>query len=474
MNRNRPNVLLITADQLRFDMLNPVGAGPHTPHLDALAAEGMRFTNAYSHLPVCGPSRQSLHCGLRPETFGGLWNAGSSLPVASISPDAWTWTRALQDAGYRSAFLGKWGVHPHLGPTHFGYDEAVLQEEYRRFRNEAYPGITFSNGFFGEPDPVPAEDSPTHWLADRAAETIRRLEGGGEPWHVALHFAEPHLPCRPAGRFADMYDPDTIAPWPSFAEDFAGKPFIQRQQLYSWGIETYEWSDWAPIVARYYGVISQLDEAIGRVLRELAAIGASEHTIVVFTADHGDTCGAHRMIDKHYIMYDDVVRVPMIVRWPGVAAAGTVCESFVYNFLDIPPTIVEAAGLGPGGAPEPELHGRSLLPLLRAEAPDEVPWRNSVVSTYNGQQFGLYCQRMLRGDRWKYVWNLTDVDELYDMKDDPAELRNLAADDAFAPVLAELRRELYERLREFGDGFDNGWMRKQLLEGRKAPASGSI
>lgn len=462
----RPNVLLITADQLRYDAIEPnSGSGARTPHLARLAAEGMRFVRAFSHFPVCGPARSSMLCGRRPESFGGLWNPGGALPVAELAPEAWTWPDRLRRAGYRTGLLGVWGVSRKHGPERYGYEEVVSEAEYRRFAASAYPDVTYRNGFFGEPNPIPVEDAPSRWFAEKACGMLREYSGSGRPWHLALHFHDPHLPCRPAGRFAHMYDPAAIPPWPSFAETFEGKPYIQKQQLLSWGIEDYEWKDWAPVVARYYGAVSEVDEAVGRVLAELDALGEADNTIVVFTADHGDMCGAHRMMDKHYILYDDVVHVPMIVRWPGVVPAGSTCGEFVYSFLDLAPTWADLLGLD---EPEGGFHGRSLLPLLsNGTAPE---WRDVVVSTYNGQQFGLYCQRMIRTERWKYVWNLTDVDELYDLAEDPAELRNRIADEALAGTLAGLRRALYEQLKTF-DGLDNGWTRRQLLEGKKLARS---
>ncbi|MEF3303858.1 sulfatase-like hydrolase/transferase [Paenibacillus sp. GYB003] len=461
-----PNLLLITADQLRYDCVGSSGRYPvRTPNLDRLASEGAVFANAFSHIPVCGPARQSLLAGRRAETFGALWNYSGALPVATLQPSDYSWTRTLRDCGYASAFLGKWGVHPTCGPTAFGYDEAVAEDEYGRFAKRLYPDATYTNGYFGEPNPIPVEHSRTHWLAERASETMEKLHRSGKRWHMALHFPEPHLPCRPSGRFADMYDPADIPEWSGFRETFAGKPYIQRQQLYNWGVEHYEWKDWAPVVARYYGIVSQLDEAIGLVLRKLEEIGAANDTLVVFTADHGDMCGSHRMMDKHYILYDDVVHVPFIVRWPGRVRAGSTCNRFVYNFLDLAPTLLELLGV-----PAPDsvrLHGRSLAPIWTGDG--EVPdWRHAVVASYNGQQFGLYTQRMIRTSAWKYVWNTTDVDELYDLRRDPAELDNRIRDPQHAALVASLRRQLYETLLADGDALvRNEWVRRQLLHGAK-------
>lgn len=466
MGKVAPNMLLITADQLRYDCIESSGVNPvQTPNLLALSKESVTFSNAYSHFPVCCPARQSLLHGRRPETFGALWNYSGALPTTTLQPGDYTWARTLAENGYASVYLGKWGVHPKRDATAFGYDLYIGEDQYREYRNERYPKITYTNGYFGETNPIPVEDSATHWFANQAVTQLRRLQSEQRPWHMALHFSEPHLPCRPSGRFAAMYDPSSIKEWPGFRETFEGKPYIQKQQLLNWGIDRFTWEDWAPIVARYYGIISQLDEAIGVVLHALEEAGAADNTIVIFTADHGDMCGSHRMMDKHYVLYDDVLRVPLMIRWPEAIPKHSLRDEFVYNFLDLPPTILELLGLqdhDPG-----HFQGSSLGPLLTGKE-KHAEWRDSVFSTYNGQQFGLYTQRMIRTQRWKYVWNTTDIDELYDLQTDPAELGNRIVDNDLSGVVKELRLKLYEQLSTDGDPLvDNEWMRRQLLEGRK-------
>jgi arylsulfatase A-like enzyme len=303
-------------------------------------------------------------------------------------------------------------------------------------------------------------------MAEKAVGMIRDFSGSGQPWHIRLDFPEPHLPCRPAGRFAEMYRPQDIQAWGSFKENFKDKPYIQQQQLYNWGIQDFKWEDWAPVVSRYYGIISQLDDAIGMVLKELDKTGTAENTIVIYTSDHGDMCGGHRMFDKHYVMYDDVTHIPLIVRWPAVIQnAGRIDNNFVYNCLDIPATINDIQG----SAPENCTHGKSLLGILKGENnyPDNS-FREYIVSTFNGQQFGLYTSRMIRTDHWKYIWNTTDIDELYDLKKDPHELRNIIRDRENSKTVEELRRKLYNELDGFGDGLvKTYWLKEQLLNNRK-------
>jgi len=197
------------------------------------------------------------------------------------------------------------------------------------------------------------------------------------------------------------------------------------------------------------------------VLDALRQTGHQDRTVVVFTTDHGDMGGGHRMMDKHYVLYDDVIHVPLIVSWPSVIAPG-VRDEMIYNVLDLVPTLTEILTM----EALPDTVGRSLLPLMDGSDPGE-PWRTATVSTFNGQQFGLYTQRAIRTARWKYIWNATDVDELYDLDEDPAELRNLSRDPRSAEVLATLRAELYHTLVREGDRqVTNPWVRNQLVGGR--------
>lgn len=469
-----PNILLILPDQQRYDCLGRAGHPlVQTPAVDRLAEEGVWFTHAFTPTPTCCPARQSLLCGKWAEQHGGLWNYGIGLPLKPFAEP--TWTEALARAGYTLGYVGRWEVHPTKTPLDYGFRDWVHASDYAAWRKAiGLPEPVPDAGrmpdlkehpvarWFGGVDHVKVEQARTHWYAERTIELMRRYAREGRPWHIRLDFEEPHLPCYPAGRFAEMYPPESIPPWGSFQERFEHKPYIQRQQLVTWGLEELSWREWSVFVSRYLGMVSQIDEAIGRVLEALDELGLAESTLIIYTTDHGDNCGSHRMIDKHYVMYEDVVHVPLVMRWPGVISPGMVREEFVVHALDLAATICEATGL-----PVPaDYQGRSLMPLLCGEAPAD--WREDVVATYHGAQFGLYEQRMLRERRFKYVWNPTDVDELYDLAADPWELRNLVGQSAYADVLQHMRRRLLERLTAQGDGLvRTDWMRRQLSEGRK-------
>lgn len=479
----QPNILLIVCDQLRYDSVGfnganaVLGAPVPTPQLDALAARSLVFDNAFTALPTCCPARQAMLAGVRPERFGALWNYDITSQVASLTPAAPTWPAALAAAGYQMAYVGKWHVSPRYTPRDFGYQTYIGEEDYHRWRAAHYPQAAGApEDLFGGEDPLPLAASSTHWLAAHATEQLQRLTAAGGPWHLRLDFPQPHPPATPCAPFAARFAAKRLAPWPSFADDFSEKPYIQRQQLVSWGIEDYSWEKWQPYAARYFAIIAQLDDAIGGLLRALEASGAADNTLILFTADHGDMCGSHRMMDKHYVLYDDVVHVPLLLYAPGCAPRRV--RGFVNNCLDMAPTLLEAAGL----PPLPAADGLSLAGLLGGQSEDFLPGQDSdpiwgrdgdglpdcALSTLNGQQFGLYSQRMLRTADWKYIWNLTDTDELYDLARDPWELHNLARRPECAERLRTMRHRLYRLLQaQDPDIVKNPVVARQLLEDRK-------
>ena len=454
-----PNLLFLMADQHRYDCVGKAGICPiSTPNLDRLAEEGVFFRNAFTPMPICAPARQCLASGRMGDSFGAFWNYDMpGLPCQSLSCDGTSWTNRLQRSGYQTAFLGHWHSSRQHSASDFGYSCVIGNDLWARHVAEKYPNRQYTGGWMGEESFVELEDSQTHFMASKACGLLRQYAGSGRPFHLRLDFSDPHLPCRPSQPFSRMYDPKDVPPWNSFGDSFEGKPYIQRQMVANWGNrDRTRWEDWSGCVARYYGLVSQLDDAVGRVLQVLEETGLAENTIVIYTSDHGDTCGGHGMLDKHYVLYDDVTRIPLIIRWPGVAKPGQVAEEFVTHMLDLVPTIEEACGL----TPHPGNQGLSLLPLLRGE---EQPERDSfAVSSSNGQQFGFFCNRSIRTGQYRYVWNLTDVDELYFLPEDPGEKRNLAADPAFAPVLKELRGKLYHKLVAYDDPFAKGWVGEQL------------
>ena len=467
----RPNILLILSDQMRYDVIGPGKEYPvQTPHMDAFAAQGRWFTRAFSPIPVCCPARQSMLAGRRAETFGGNWNYGLGLKVGSLPPEHYNWVREMHDAGYRTGFLGKWSISQTHGPEAFGFDDVNLGKAYAQMRKEKYPDVSFpqENFFLGHNDPVDVEDSYTHYLARATEDYLEQYAQQDAPWVMSVNFPEPHPPCQPSEPFASMYAPQDVPPWKSWGDTFENKPYIQKQQLVSWELDGMTWEDWQPVVARYYGIVSQFDQAFGRIIAALDRLHLAENTIVIYSSDHGDMCGGHGMLDKHYVLYEDNTHVPLGIRWPGYVQPGT-SDGFVTHSLDLVPTLRHMAGLPevPEAQPDYVFHGHDMVPLLKGEEPDN--WPDFAVATYNGQQFGLYTHRMYRTARWKYVWNLTDVDELYDLDNDPGELHNSIYEPGLHDMVQDMRKALYCELERTEDPMvvGNFWMKTQLYEGKK-------
>ena len=450
------NFLLINADQLRHDSVGYRGLRHvKTPNLDRLAAESVVYEEAFTPLPVCSPARQSILCGRHPDSFGAQWNY-DFIPTPRLNPD-WCWPGVLRNLGWNTGYIGAFHVTPEHDATEYGYRDFVSASEYRELAKKKYNNIVYTGDWFGCSNPISLEDSATHWTARQAANLLGKYTSEGKPWHLWVDFAEPHLPCRPSAPYDDMYDPKTITPWDGYGDTFEGKPYIHRQQTWSWDTDCCTWEqDFAPMVARYFGVISQVDDAIGKILDALRRSGAWDDTIIVFTSDHGDMCGSHNMLDKHYVLYDDIIRVPLLVKYPG--AEHRVCREFVHNCLDLPASLpcwlqIELPV---------ESHGRPLP--LRAE---EETGRDEIVCTSNGQQFGLYTTRCIRTKRWKYVWNLTDVDELYDLLEDSGEKQNLIGEMKHSETVKGLRALLLRDLESHDDPFAKcGWLRHQLIDGK--------
>lgn len=457
-----PNILLIHADQHRFDC---VGVNGHplvqTPNIDRLAAEGINFTQAYTPTPVCVPARNSLMHGTWATRHLSIanWDTEAPRPPETGLP---TFSRVLRDAGYTLGCVGKWQVHPTRSPLDYEFHTYVDEKDYDTWRaTQGFPPHPRPDRWFGALDPhVTPEDSRLGWGATHVIRQLENAVQNSQPFFMRWDPGEPHLPHIVPEPYFSMYPPENIAPWPSYPDPLEGKPYIQAQQRRTWKLDNWTWADWSQVVSRYLGQISLLDAQLGRVLATLDRLGLAENTLVVYTTDHGGLCGGHGMIDKHYVMYDDVVRVPLVARWPGQIAAGNVCDAFVTHGLDLAATFCDLAG-----ATLPEtFQGQSLAPLFYG-AQDNG--RDSIFAMYFGNQFGLYSQRMVRDRRWKYVWNATAEDELYDLVTDPGEVTNLATDLACRSELVRLRHRIVAWIESTHDPLLNGWTRAQLLENVK-------
>ncbi|MEE8442061.1 MAG: sulfatase/phosphatase domain-containing protein [Spirochaetia bacterium] len=276
---------------------------------------------------------------------------------------------------------------------------------------------------------------------------IRELAATDRPFSMVASFWGPHHAYFPTEPYASMVSPGDIPEYPSFADDYAGKParhYLQRDMHHSGVRRWRDWSIWQEVLARCYGQIIQTDAAIGRILDSLDDLGITDNTIVIMCADHGDAVASHGGLwDKASTYIEEVARVPLFVRWPDRFTGGTVVDRPVGN-LDVTATMVDAAGLE---VPE-WMQSRSLLPVCTD--PETLDYPDHIVAEHNGHG-EVILQRIIVEGSLKYVAALFDGDELYDLDDDPFERRNLLNDPEYADAKARLRRKLIRHIESTGD-----------------------
>lgn len=464
---DQPNIVFFMTDQLRRDALGCYGNTIcQTPHLDRLAAEGTRFDQAYTVAPVCSPARASLLTGLYPHNHGVMVNTHIA-PAFSpgLSPQLPTFGTLLNDAGYVLDYVGKWHVHQTLTPHDFGFDRAeggsLGFEGTTRLKGkvEVVPGseinVDFANGhpqLIAGLNGAAEEDT---WLAQRTRvgiEMLRDRAAGAEPFMVRIDMPEPHFACLPVERYASLYNPNDIPPWDNFKDSFEGKPPGHLRKLLEWNLQDKDWSWWRQVVARYYAVISQIDQCVGDVLAAIDEAGLADNTIFIFCTDHGDAMGSHGHFEKAGTMYDEIFRIPLIIKGPERWVQPGVVDEFVRS-LDLMPTFADW-----GGAQIPdEIDGMSLARLAAGAA--EPNWPDAVYCEHHGEVWGYQSQRMVRTRRWKYVYDPHSIDELYDLASDPGELTNLIDQPAISEIVQEMKARLLGWNDATNDMFQWRWVR---------------
>ncbi|MDS0299969.1 sulfatase-like hydrolase/transferase [Halogeometricum sp. S1BR25-6] len=469
MTDTRPNVLFLLTDQERADLLAPEGLPVETPNLDRLRDEGTWFDRAYTPVGICTSARASLLTGLYPHAHGMLNNSHEADAIRTDLPEGMpTFGERLAEAGYENTYAGKWHVGQTRGPESFGFEyfggsddhHDDLDVRYKRYKEsldveeETVEDAVYADDGEGGmlvsgTSSLPPEATRTYFLAELTIEAIERRAEGEEgedadaPFFHRTDFLGPHHPYVVPEPYASMYDPEEIEPWPSYAETFEGKPRVHEQYTRYRGVDDFDWETWSELVANYFGFVTFIDDQVGRILDALAEYELDEETVVVHAADHGDFTGSHRQFNKGPLMYEQTYRIPLVVRDP---TRETVDESDAFVRLhDLMPTFLDW-----GDAEVPDgLHARSLLPLLVGDDTDD--WPDAVYAQYHGDEFGLYSQRMLRTERYKFVYNGPDTNELYDLREDPHELRNLADHPHYEDAKAELQEALVERMNEVDD-----------------------
>ncbi len=489
------NILFIMCDQLRWDYLSCYGHPHlHTPNIDRLAEQGVRFERAYVQAPLCGPSRMCFYTGRYMFTHGSYWNP-DPLKIGEMTLGDY-----LRPHGMRTVLVGKThtaadgegmarlGIDPNsdvgvlvsqCGFEPFERDDGLHPDpivnpnlrynQYLRslgYENEN-PWDRNANGALDEAGNfvsgwymrnavraanIAEEHSETPYMTGRAIECINTL--GNQPWCIHLSYIKPHWPYIVPAPYHDMYGPADILP-PNRSEVERREPhpvydaFMKLRFSQTFSRDEVRQA----VIPAYMGLVKQIDDQIGRLMTFLEKSGRLEDTMIVFTSDHGDYLGDHWLGEKD-LFHEESARIPLLIYDPSPEAdstRGTVDKRFVES-IDLAPTFLEVAG----GQPQAQrLEGRSLLPLLRGEKVSN--WRDYVISEsdYTGRDamrsLGLSpadCRAfMIRTADWKYILHETFRPQLYDMKNDPQEFHDLGADPAYQEIRNELHEQIFTWLR---------------------------
>ncbi len=446
-----PNVLIFHTDQQRGDVIHP-DHPCRTPNVQRIIDEGVLFTNHHTQTAHCCPSRASFMTGHYPSQHG-VWNniCTNTRLSEGLSDGVRCFSEDLSEAGWDLAYTGKWHVSGVENPCDRGWREletitaaagplnerriqqiraAVADEDPDRPREDGEilrPGWMNRRIYGSKPDGGPKgyENEGDYTVTREAIEELPRVTGerkrsqGDAPWMLYCGPVGPHDPFVVPEKYATMYDPDEIELPDSFRDTLEDKPRIyQRMRHQYWGQMSER--EVRESIAHYWGYCTMLDAMFGELVDALEATGELDNTMVIFTSDHGDYCGDHGLYCKGVPAFREAYHVPLAIRWPGGAEAGTVCSEFTTH-ADMANTFREIAG-----CPEPDsdMPGRSIAPLLEGRTPDD--WRDAMHTQFNGVEV-YYTQRAVFTEDWKYVYNAYDYDEMYNLREDPHEMHNLAA-----------------------------------------------
>ena len=421
----RPNVVfLFTDDQARWGVGAYGNPEVVTPNLDRIAREGAMFLNAFTATPVCSPSRCELITSRYGTEFGITdWINDGPEPELGLPASAVTWPDLLKGYGYSTALFGKWhlGSRDRYHPSLQGYDTFF---GFRGGGNRPMNPTLEVNGQVKK-----LTGSLPDLLTDAAISYVQ--EHKDRPFLVSLHFRAPHAP------YAPVPEEDS-QPFNSLDPSLPPRDDLPTDRV-------------KKLTREYYGSIHSVDRNVGRMLKTLDELGLAENTIVIFSSDHGYQIGHNGLWHKGNAvwianehkgrrpnMFEESIRVPLLVRWPGVVKPGSKVEPVVSN-LDLFPSILDMTGLG---VPDNlTLRGRSFVPLLKGESPS---WDNTLFGQYDMHHGAVARMRMIRTPEWKLIRHYEPEvpDELYHLADDPEEDRNLAHSEGTRAVFEDLDSRL--------------------------------
>jgi arylsulfatase A-like enzyme len=499
-----PNILWLMMDHVQFHhyvMTRDGKIGGEKPILDAyerVACEGIEFSRAYSVEPICVPARASMVTGMYPIRTGTVTNlAQDNNP--NLIKNYPTYNHYLQPHGYGTGFFGK--NHTHNGSIESmgfdgwssdGYGQPYLSEEYRSFvngngaeyfqewgynggaQNKTFimtevgnwngpndpPGYrSTSAGYFTNPSGEDVHEADL--LAKMTKDYIDKCIREQKKFCVQLNTWGPHQPYQVPAEAKGCINPAGIEEYPSFRDQSLQRPEFVQAYLKSQNTGLSTWTQWQPVVARAYESYTYIDMVFGKLLDYLDEKGLAQNTLVIITADHGDELASHGgLTDKGGNLSEEVMHIPLVMRWPGKIAPGTKSDAFVSN-VDITPTVIAAAA----GEPPAGMDGKNLLPLM-------LNGDDSQFREYLGFHFGhqgiVHTQRAFYSGDYKYIATAGDTHELYNLANDPFELHNLINDPASAQIVADMGKAMLAYMDRIGD-FDM----KETAKLREALESGN-
>jgi len=401
MQKALPNILFIFSDQQRHDTYGQQDRFQcNTPSMNQLAETGVQFRQAFCSCPQCSPSRATFQTGLYPSQAEVVGNM--NCPSAPLPKSPENIGHRMQKRGYRTAYMGKWHLGNEIGQ--YGYEHVIKDKNDEETCQEACSYLSENT------DP--------------------------RPFFQTVSFVDPH-DIYMLDKTPDVERPPAKEIWPNQADTLKTKPWPQRHfRDFDQGkpLSHFRDEDWEYYRKFYASKVEKVDEYLTRILGALKQSGKDKNTWIFFTSDHGDLCGAHRLPFKCPAMYDDLIRIPLIIVPPG---GGTYePNDILTNNIDIVPTIMNIAGM----SVDSSLPGQSLLPLITGEG--EYEETNTIFSQYHQKQKWAAPIRMIRTDKWKYNLYIKHEAELYDLESDPYEIQNLVDN----PDYHEIRRELHQHL----------------------------
>lgn len=458
-DQKRPNILFIMTDEQRFDAIGYANPGVQTPHIDALARQGIAFTRAYTSNPSCVPARAAIFTGRYPS------QCGAPTYITHLPADEVTFQAILRDAGYHTAVIGK----QHFGRTDIdrGYDYEDIVDSHgpkgtiaeRSTCADSYERFLHDAGF-RSPNELSESDGPfaRRWkseprfhvdayVGDRAVEWVDDRRPDDKPWYLCVSFPGPHQPFDGIGLpHADLYDEASIDLPQTEPSDLDDKPphFMDlANKINGKGGRPLTDDEVRHLRKSYYATVSLIDEKVGALVEALETSGDLDNTLVIFTSDHGDYLGDFGMVYKGQYLSEALMRVPFIVKPPSTATRVGREDDALVSTVDIPATCLRAAGVD-----IPDNMSSRDLSHFWGEAQS---WDDDVYMEAQGL-------RGIRRDRWKLVhYEDRDYGELYDLEADPDERHNLWGDPAHSAVRAELRARVLNHIIKLSPRAEMKW-----------------